>query len=545
MGSLKLMRRLLLPVVLLAALVFAANASARTLFVIHGKGWGHGVGMSQYGALGKAQRGVEYRNILGFYYQGTDIGQTERKHVRVLLASGRSFVRISSAESFNVGGKTLAAGSYRVEPAADGDVRVVGEGKFANPADAAPGDASLALNGDRYRGKLRLWIRDGRVAVVNVATLQAYLLSVVPREMPASFAEEALKAQAVAARSYAVRAARASWFDLYPDTRDQVYGGLDHPAPGLGEDPRTTAAVQATAGEVVLFGSEVAQTFFSSSNGGYEAASADTWGGDPGYLNARSDPDDDVAANPNRNWRVLFTGKELGDRLGTPPPTDAVVSSRASGRVRALTLSGSGFSQVVSGTAPLRSPEFWRSSSTLGLKSGRFWVGMQSLRSDKQESRCNRRVRLYVAAHGVGEISLEQRRADRSTWTEISLRKVDSTHWRATRHPCISMDYRVRSARAVGPLIHVKVVVDVAFAELQGADALTGRVNPTLAGSPVAVQRDTASGWLDVARTTVDADGTFRADFAVQEGVYRARVVPPSSAGLAIGFSPVLHVVTG
>jgi stage II sporulation protein D len=539
------MRRLLLPVALLAALVFATSADARTLYVVHGKGWGHGVGMSQYGALGKAERGVGYRNILGFYYQGTNVGQGGQDRVRVLLASGRSFVRIASAGDFKIGGTTLAAGSYRVEPAADGDVRVVGEGKFSSPVDTAPGDAPLSLNGDRYRGKLRLWVFQSGVAVVNVVTLQAYLFSVVPREMPASFATEALKAQAVAARSYAVRAARASWFDLYPDTRDQVYGGLDHPAPGLGEDPRTTAAVQATAGEVVLFGTEVAQTFFSSSNGGYEAASADTWGGDPGYLNARSDPDDNVAANPNRNWRVLFTGKELGDRLGTPAPRDAVVSSRASGRVRELTLSGSGWSQVVSGTPPLRSPEYWRSSSTLGLKSGRFWVGMQSLRSDKQQSRCNRRVRLYVAAHGVGEISLEQRRADSSTWTEISLRKVDATHWRATRHPCISMDYRVRSERAVGPVIHVKVLVDVAFAEIQGADALTGRVNPTLAGSPVAVQRDTTSGWVDVAHTTVAADGAFRADFAVQEGIYRARVVPPSSTGLATGYSPVLHVVTG
>jgi stage II sporulation protein D len=536
------MRRYLFPLGLLTALVFATSGSAATLFVIRGKGWGHGVGMSQYGALGKAQRGVSYKDILGFYYQDTTVGPGGQSKVRVLLASDRSSVQVSSAESFEVGNKSAPQGSYRVKPAADGSVRVVGVGKFSNPVDASPGDARLALNGAHYRGNLRLWVRDGRIAVVNVVGLQGYLFSVVPREMPASFAAEALKAQSVAARSYAVRAARASWFDVYPDTRDQVYGGLDG---GSGEDPRTTAAVQATEGEVVLFGSEVAQTFFSSSNGAVEAASAHTWGGDPGYLKTRPDPDDNVAANPNRNWRVLFTGQELGNRLGTRTPRDAVVSSRASGRVRAITLSGSDWAQVVSGAAPLRSPEYWRSTSTLGLKSGRFWVGMQSLRADKRRSRCGRAVRLNVVAHGVGEISLEQRKSSSSTWTEIPLQKIDARHWRTTRHPCESIDYRVLSARAAGPRVHVTVVADVAFDAVQGADALTGKVNPRLAGRPVAVQRQTQSGWATAASTAIAADGSFRAEFEVEEGVYRARVVPLASSGLATGYSPPLHVVTG
>ena len=94
--------------------------------------------------------------------------------------------------------------------------------------------------------------------------------------MPSSWPLEALKAQAVAARGYAVRAAHTSWYDIYDDTRDQVYGGLDY---GSGEDPGSTAAVKATAGEVLKSGGEVISAYFSSSNGGRTAASADTWGG--------------------------------------------------------------------------------------------------------------------------------------------------------------------------------------------------------------------------------------------------------------------------
>src|ERR671931_1688746 len=306
------MRRFSLLVALVAMLALASGAAAKTLFVVKGKGWGHGVGMSQWGATGKERR-------------------------RVLLVSGRSRVTISSDSDFTVGTKTLERGTaYVVKPADDGRVRIVGVGKFDNPATASPGSDFLRLNGSRYRGSFRLWVKDGAIAVVNVVSLQGYLFSVVPREMPSWFSLKALKAQAVAARSYAVRAQRAGWFDLYADTRDQVYGGYDS-----GEPVSAVDAVRATDGKVVLYDGAVAQTFFSSSNGGVEAASADTWGGDVPYLRARRDPDDLTPGNPNRSWVVRFRPKEFGSRLGTPPPRDAAVTQRASGRIKSLELRGS------------------------------------------------------------------------------------------------------------------------------------------------------------------------------------------------------------
>jgi stage II sporulation protein D len=544
MGSPELIRRLSLLVAVLAALALASGAAASTLFVVKGKGWGHGVGMSQWGAQGKALRGVGYQDILSFYYQGTTLGAPGKSRVRVLLTSGRSSVRLSSAMNFKVGTRTLSGNTaYTVKPAADGKVRIVGVGKFANPVTASPGAAFLAVDGLRYRGNFRLWIKGGRVAVVNFVSLQGYLYSVVPREMPASFAPEALKAQAVAARSYAVRAHRQDWFDLYDDTSDQVYGGLDKPLFGMGEDDRTTAAVQATAGQVLRYGSQVAQAFFSSSNGGVEAASVHIWGGDPGYLNARADPDDNTPGNPNRSWRVLFTPSQLGNKLGTRRPADAVVASRASGRVRSMTLRGSGWSETVSDGTSLQSPEYFRSA--LGLRSARFWVGVQALNTDARRSRCKLPVHLAVFAHDVGNITVEQRRATSSTWTAMTLTQVDATHWKATRRPCVSMNYRLRSRDAVGPRIHVDVSPNIAFDARQRPGALKGKVNPLLPGTPVTIQRRTSAGWRNVATTTIRSDGTFRAAFTVRNGVYRAKVVPPASTGLVTGFSPTLTVVTG
>jgi stage II sporulation protein D len=149
------MRRLALPVAILVALASAASAAASPVYVLKGHGWGHGVGLSQYGALGRANDGRDYKQILGFYYDGTNVGQTSQSKIRVLLMSGQSSVTLHSSESFKVGDKTLARFTdWKLVPTSDGKVRVVGKGKFASPATAKPGDGFLRIDGLRYRGDL-------------------------------------------------------------------------------------------------------------------------------------------------------------------------------------------------------------------------------------------------------------------------------------------------------------------------------------------------------------------------------------------------------
>src|SRR4029077_987035 len=135
---------------------------------------------------------------------------------------------------------------------------------LASPLLFSPGSTPLKVGNRSYRGKILVVSKGKRLQVVNTLTPDSYVLGVVGREMPSSWRAAALEAQAVAARSYALaevdNVVTARAYDVYRDTRSQVYGGI--PA----ESAAVTAAVQATAGQIVLYGGKVATTYFSSSS---------------------------------------------------------------------------------------------------------------------------------------------------------------------------------------------------------------------------------------------------------------------------------------
>jgi SpoIID/LytB domain protein len=538
------MRRFSLLVALLGALAFTSSAPAATIFVVNGKGWGHGVGLSQWGAYGLARgyavdHHYSWQDIIAHYFHNTTIGSRSGTP-QVRLASGRSSVGIGPEFKVEAGSRSVNhAAASSLTKTSTGRIKVSGiNGSFASPATFSPLGSHLQLDGGRrYRGKLVVAVTGDSLRVVNRLPIDAYVRGVVTNESLEEWgdqgAQEALNAQAVAARSYALwtvahGGGKCGGF-LCPDTRDQMYLGFDS------ETANGNQAVNATAGKVVLTGSSVAETFFSSSSGGKTAASVDTWGGNLNYLESTPDPADLNPSNPNRAWRLLFTPRELANKLGTRRPGDAVVSSRVSGRVNSITVGGTSWNKTISG-----GPEHFR--GMMGVKSSRFWIGVQALRTDVHKSRCKMPVHLMVFGHGVGTIRLEQHKATSAGWTPVALNKVDATHWKVTRRPCVSVDYRLRSRDAAGPRIHVDVSPNVAFDAQQRAGALTGKVNPLLTGKTVTVERKTSSGWKAVATGTIDSDGSFRAAFNVEEAKYRAKVVPPASTGLVTGWSPVLAI---
>ena len=154
-----------------------------------------------------------------------------------------------------------------------------------------------AINGVRnglYRGAMRhaALTTGRRILAVNELGLESYLQGVVTAEMPASWAAEALKAQAVVARSYALRNRRSDRvFDLYPDTRSQVYRGI------AGETAAAIAAARATRALAVRYGVEIAQTFFHSTSGGRTAGYVEGFGGglEVPYLRPVEDAYDDIS----------------------------------------------------------------------------------------------------------------------------------------------------------------------------------------------------------------------------------------------------------
>jgi stage II sporulation protein D len=530
------MRRLLLLASLVVVVVgSAAPGRARptvvtgATFLITGHGWGHGVGMPQYGAYGYAQHGFTYDQIVSHYFPGTQLGRAPVSKVRVLLASGTSKLKVTSGSDFTVrdaGGQThdVAAGSYTLTPALS--LRVLGAAKAApltGPIIFAPGTAPLTL-GRRYRGSIQVDVVGGKLRAINVVGLEQYLYGVVPAEMPSAWLPEALKAQAVAARSYALAVRRTGAFDLYPDTRSQMYLGIDH------EKPSTTAAVDATAGKVVLYNGQVAKTYFYSSSGGRTASSQDVWGGSVPYLVSVPDPYDTIS--PYHNWGpVAYTGAKLGKVLRAPGRLVDVQSElNSSGRVTSVTAVGTTGSVVVQ-AADLR--------RRLGLRSTWFTVGVLSLAGPPKAVVYGSTARLSGVARGVTDAALQQRTP--AGWEDVA--HVPSTRTGAVTlpvKPTATTQYRLASGKVAAAAVRVPVAALVRLYPPDTQSELRGYMRPLLPGTTVAIQRQSGTAWPTVARATVAADGTFTAKLQLVDGTYRAQAAP--GHGLVTGTTPILQV---
>src|SRR4051794_15630816 len=255
--------RLFRLVLLLATLTLAPTASAGTLFLLDGRGWGHGVGMSQWGAEGAARHGWDYRRILAHYYTGTKLEAWHPKPVRVLLGDGRGNARIGSAAPFLVvdaKGRKLRFPARSVVV----DHRLMLQKKrLVPPLRFRAGAQPLTYDLRGYRGDLVVKRTGGTLLVVNELPLDRYLRGVVPWEVPRGWHSAAYRAQAVAARTYALATLHPGEdYDLYPDTRDQMYGGI------RAERPETNLAVGATAGQVVTYGGRPITAYYFSTSGG-------------------------------------------------------------------------------------------------------------------------------------------------------------------------------------------------------------------------------------------------------------------------------------
>ena len=185
------------------------------------------------------------------------------------------------------------------------------------PLTLSPAGGSTLTLGRAYRGRLSVDVVNGKLRAINVLPLEQYLYGVVPAEMPSAWLPAALEAQAVAARSYALAGRRAGApFDV--SSSGQSYLGVSV------ETPAATQAVDVTAGEVLLYNGNVADTLFSSSSGGRSQSAVDAFGS-PGrpYLVSVDDPYDTIS--PYHDWGpVAVTGKTLGKALGvTGRVTDA------------------------------------------------------------------------------------------------------------------------------------------------------------------------------------------------------------------------------
>lgn len=359
--------------------------------IFYGRGYGHGVGLSQYGARGRALAGQSAFEILAHYYAGTTIGTIPTDMpIRVMLLD--NFVPTAAAPLTIYGrGGAWTVGGIALEFPADARLRVfpptsttawrtvvdtaAGQVLFDGPAatdfqvtpltDATTIQLfSKPSTNDLYRGTIRIKVSGSTLDAINLLPLETYLRGVVPSEMPTSWPLEARTAQTIVARGYAAyHLVAGSTFDVFDDTRSQVYLGVRR------EHPDADAVILATAGQVLRSGSSIANTLFHSTAGGwtennenvYVSATGAKVAGVYSYLRGSSDRDPsgasyDVAA-PFATWQTRaysiaqlssYFAKDARTNVGTITAFD-FRNRGVSGRLISVTLIGSSGTKTVSG----------------------------------------------------------------------------------------------------------------------------------------------------------------------------------------------------
>lgn len=510
----------------------ADSVPGEAVFAVSGRGWGHGVGMSQYGALGQAKEGKTYDEILAYYYSGTQLGRAGTKKVRVLLAEGRRAITVFSAAPFRAvdaeGVVTkLPAGAVVLTP----DLRLPPSASPATgPLVVRAGKAPVSLDGVAYRGRFEVTVQSGFLRVVNYVGLEDYIQGVVAGEMPRTWPLEALKAQSVAARSYALsNVLKGKPYDLYSDARSQVYGGI------AAEQPESTEAVRSTAGRVVTYGGQIASTYYFSTSGGRTASALDVFGFSAPYLVSRPDPWD--KASPYHNWGpVLIGARTVQAKLSASSRVlDASSVTTPSGRLRSLTL------QTLTGSTSVPASLV---RTALGLRS--TWITMAVLRLDRPRGTVEfgSLLRLTGVARNVTSPQLTASVAG-TTWAVVGPfeRASDGSVSRSVQ-PTKTTRYRIEGSGAtdtvVSQVLLVRVAPRVRLAQPSEPGVLSGTVRPRLSGVLVQIERQRGSSWTRVGETIADESGAFRLEVDLVPGAYRARV--PATDGFADGYSPLLTV---
>ena len=317
------MRRtaLLTALALLAAVPATADAAVR--HVIRGAGFGHGIGMSQYGAYGYALEGAKWPGILAHYYKGTRLSTAPSRPVRVLLQPVDPYIRVRGATS--VGGRSLKPGTMYIAKRGGGGIVVTNSrgrrvGTFGSVIKFKSSDrmrlmgpALNSVTSGLYRGSIEVRVDSGGVTSINELDMDSYIRGVVAGEMPSSWPLEALKVQAVAARTYALATSKTSGaFDQYPDTRSQVYRGV------TGESVRSDAAVKDTAGRIVTYAGTPAVTYYFSTSGGHTENIEFSFVGSLSKPWLVGVPDPYDTQSPYHRWTVRLSEAALDRALRAP-----------------------------------------------------------------------------------------------------------------------------------------------------------------------------------------------------------------------------------
>lgn len=401
------MRRTLVAVSVVLLVAFAPAPSALGQddpkdFTFFGSGFGHGLGMSQWGAYGLSLQGWGAEDILTHFYSSTDVAKEDSPpdRLRIGLAQAQDSVRVEAQNGdveIRLGDRktgdlvaTVPSGqTWRVRVSEESQYRIVDAdgvtvGRVGGPDEPIfavyqPQGALVRIPEASHTYK-RGWIEFGMYGCGSGACEMRLILEVTPQEylyglgeVPSSWPMSAMQAQAIAARTYAFTKAAISQHRsgcdcaLYASSFDQVYAGWDKE--GGPDGDRWVEAVDHTKNEVVVEGGATIQAFYMSSSGGFTEDNENVWGGTPiDYLRGVCDPGDYTTENPSATWEITFAASQVtkGLSLGIGTVTGFANPVRGiSGRIISITVNGERGSKPISGST-LR--------SALGLRDDRVWI---------------------------------------------------------------------------------------------------------------------------------------------------------------------------
>ncbi|MGN6636907.1 MAG: SpoIID/LytB domain-containing protein [Oryzihumus sp.] len=411
---------------------------------LSGHGYGHGRGLSQWGAEGAALSGMSWQDILDFYYPGTTRSTVGNPTIRVSVAGALGYSAVvRPADGLRA---SYPSGTTYALPVKEGDgtpilryavtsdqygsvhLTYTRSGKtpatVSWPADSAasvtldnttsaslvvemPGGGTVTYSG-RLSGVARGTSTAPVVSPVLALPLQTYLRSVVPSESYASWQPDALAAQAVAARSYAnwyLTYPKASYYDICDTTACQVFNGVSRTTTRGTTNyyyGSTDAAVSTTSGVVLSYGCKPAFTEFSASNGGWTVKAS--VGASVPYTVAKADPYDATPSNPQHSWSTTVkvstieaTWRSLGSYTGMRI-TGRDGHGDWGGRVTSMVLEGTG------GTVSLSGTDF---QAALGLKSEWFTpANFVSAPSFPRDVTGDRKADVLAVVGSTGELRL-------------------------------------------------------------------------------------------------------------------------------------------
>jgi SpoIID/LytB domain protein len=443
--------------------------------------------------------------------------------------------------------KRLPAGIYRVDrgetagylrlwSAAKGDYVWNGiAGSVVISAGASPLRLDeQAINGytnDHWSGDFRIVRNGNSLDLINHVGIERYVRGVVPCEVPASWDQAAVRAQAVAARTYAVATRKGGDFDAYPDTRSQVYCPIEQQAAASDD------AVDATKRQVVKYQGAIVATFFSSSSGGRTSSLQASWGStNQPYLVPVADPYDAAnGLNPNHPWAPkVFTPEGLTAKLGVSGLVKRMDHNidPSSRRVLSLLL------HRTNGDALLSGGDVY---SRLGLRSTYFRILQVSLvapPSAPAGSPFTLKGRILPVP---GKYRLEQRVGATGEWTEIrapGLREEDG-FFQVAKRSGKNVEFRVKRKYAFSPVESILIYPAMTL-ETGPGGAFRGTMRPILAGAEVILKQKVSGAWETRDTAAVGAAGGY--SFSVPATTGHWKVHFAGDADHSKGNSPVLVI---